>query len=252
MKSTQYQVRYVNPEEVDLRWVKPRPETQERCGPDITRFFFVSDTGNRESLGGVRYNAMEPKLLEHLIDNHRRVKLELARRKGVLKDIDVMVEIGSTILSGLCSDMIAVTNAAEVGRLGHHGLTNYYCSKYISAVHRDFDVGKHDLTLKKKGKQEDVGGCHPCVQLEQTGTDKTLHEWDFAMVRWGIVIETHSNTVCCFNGRHEHGSVIPSRSSSYEANAASSRYHPTKSKRDVDHAEVFRQIRLEMKLRPRA
>ncbi|KAJ7705049.1 hypothetical protein B0H17DRAFT_1126651 [Mycena rosella] len=271
---------YVNPEEINLRWVKPRPETQERCGLDITHSFFVPDTGNKESLGGVQYNAMEPKLLEHLIDNHRRVKVHArtCQAQGGAKgdvygpyachtrdtaddikalfhhatDADVMVEIRSTIVSGLHSDMIAVTNAAEVGHLGRHGLTNYYCSNYISAVHRDFDVGKHNLKQKEKGKkkQEDVSGCHPCVQLEQTGTNKILHEWDFAMVRWGIVIETHSNTVWCFNGRHEHGSVIPSRSS-HEANAASSGYHPTKSKRDVDRAKVFQQIRLGMELRPR-
>ncbi|KAJ7707385.1 hypothetical protein B0H17DRAFT_1125201 [Mycena rosella] len=255
MKSTQYQVKYVNPEEIDLRWVKPRLETQEHC--------------NGESLGGVRYNMMQPKLLECLIDNHQRVKLRGVHRREAMQawstygsmtaagtcqvqggakgdvygpyachsgdtaddikalfchatDTNVMVKIGSTIVSGLRSDMIAVTNAAEVSCLGRHRLTNYYCSSYISTVHRDFNVGRHNLKQKEKGKkkQED-----------------------------GIMIETHSNTVWCFNGWHKHGSVIPSRSS-YEANAASSGYHPTKSKQDVDCAEVFQQIRLGIELRP--
>ncbi|KAJ7678685.1 hypothetical protein B0H17DRAFT_1139241 [Mycena rosella] len=200
MKSTQYQVR------------------QQRIA------------GTRQAQGGAKGDVYGPYAC-HSGDTADDIKA-LFRHAT---DADVMVEIRSTIMSGLRSDMIAVTNAAE----------------YISTVHRDFDVGKHDLKLKEKGKQEDVSGCHPCVQLEQTGTDKTLHEWDFAMVRWGIVIETHSNTVWCFNGRHEHGSVIPSRSS-HEANAVSSGFHPTKSKRDVDRAKVFWQIRLEMELRPRA
>ncbi|KAJ7699612.1 hypothetical protein B0H17DRAFT_1129219 [Mycena rosella] len=290
--SKKYQVRYVNPETKGFKWVKPREQTQKRCGRDINRFFYVHDNGEVEWLGGVRYKAMQQKLLDLLIDNHRRVKVCGVRRRESMQawsyegsmtatgtrqaqgglqgdvygpyachkgdteddikalfrhatDADVLVEIGTTIMPTMRSDIAAVTNSAAVGRLGRHGLTSFYCTNYISAVHRDFDVGRRDIkpdNMKGKGREkgEDLGGCYPCVQLVQTGTDKSLHEWDFAMVRWGIVIETHSNTVWCFNGRHEHGSVIPSRSS-YEANAASSGYHPTDRKLDVERAEVFKQ-----------
>ncbi|KAJ7492056.1 hypothetical protein FB451DRAFT_1165235 [Mycena latifolia] len=284
-------VRYVNPVQLGLTWIGPR-NTHARCGRDITRFYFIHENGEVEWVGGVRYNAMRKKLLNRLIDNHRRVKIcSVCRREamqawaygsmtghgsrqgqGGLRgdtygpyahhkgdspddiralfrhafDTEVLVEIGTTIVPALHSDIIAVSKAAEVHRLGRYGITSFYYSNYISAVHPDFDFGKEDL--KRESGSPNKGKGKPEL-LVQSGTNKSLHEWDFALVRFGIVIETHSNMVWCFNGRHEHGSVHPSHSS-YHNGAMSLGYHPTMRKTDVEHAEFHRQIQFEMNLRP--
>ncbi|KAJ7709488.1 hypothetical protein B0H17DRAFT_1190693 [Mycena rosella] len=113
-------------------------------------------------------------------------------------DADILVEIGATIVPTLWFDINEISKTLEAHRLGRYGITSFYCSNYISAVHPDFDFGRRDIkrdSKKSKGKKVFVGGCYPCVQLEQTGTDKSQHEWDFAMVKWDIVIETRANTV---------------------------------------------------------
>ncbi|KAJ7092831.1 hypothetical protein B0H15DRAFT_799309 [Mycena belliarum] len=279
--------RYVDPRELGIQWYHPRPDVYHRWYPGM---------GKTSDVGGVRYNAMSPKTLEQMIDNHRRVRVRAVRRRDAMQawahgsmtavgtrqatggrqadtyapyachkgdtdddikalfrhavDADVLVEIGATIIPSLRADIIAVSNTSEVGRLGHYGLTSFYCSNYISAVHPDYDFGRGDLghKPKKQGKGkgkgnqqfDPVGGCSPCVQLEQSGTDKSQHEWDFALPEWGVAYETCANTVWCFNGRHRHGSVHPSESS-YNNQAASKGNHPTKRKKDVERAEFHRQ-----------
>lgn len=75
--------------------------------------------------------------------------------------------------------------------MGRYSVEAFYGTNYISANHPDFDANS-DRT------EPDRGDIYPCAQYELTGVDKeTLHEWDFVMARWGIVIETHANTVWC-------------------------------------------------------
>jgi hypothetical protein len=112
------------------------------------------------------------------------------------QDSDVLVEIGTSIVPSLRSDVITMTNVDEVTRMGKHGLTCFSCTNYISALHEDRDIGLEDVGGRRKSKDCE-GGCYPCAQLEQTGTDKSRHEWDFAYIGIGIVIETWPNTVWC-------------------------------------------------------
>ncbi|KAJ6563799.1 hypothetical protein B0H19DRAFT_1067415 [Mycena capillaripes] len=109
-------------------------------------------------------------------------------------DNDVLVEIGTTIIPTMRADIKAVTEVSQTSRMGRYGLTTFNCTDYISAMHPDFDVSAEDV--KNNQAQKDcTGTCYPCGQLEQTGTNKEQHEWDFIMVEFGLVIETHSNTV---------------------------------------------------------
>ncbi|KAJ6624675.1 hypothetical protein B0H10DRAFT_714594 [Mycena sp. CBHHK59/15] len=287
-------IRYINPETLGLRWVGPRDHIQKKCGRDITRFVYHPDQGGPQLVGGVRYNALEPTVLERLTDNHRRVKVRGVRRReeihawnygsmtasgsrqpaGGIKgdgyapytchtgdtpddikalfrhavDTDVLVEVGSTIAPTLRSDIAYLSSATGENRLGRYSLSSFYCTNYISAIHPDGDIGKDDVKHACTAKHY-VGGLYPCIQLVQKRTNKGLHEWDFAMVQWGIVIETWANTVWIFNGRHGHGSVLPSQSS-YNNGAMSSGIHPTKRARDAARAQAIQQIRLGMGLRP--
>jgi hypothetical protein len=92
------------------------------------------------------------------------------------------------------ADIKAVTEVSQTSRMGRYGLTTYNCTDFISAIHPDFDVGEGDV--KDKRVQKDCAdACYPCAQLEQIGTDKKQHEWDFLMAEFGLAIETHRNTV---------------------------------------------------------
>lgn len=107
---------------------------------------------------------------------------------------DILVEMGTSIIPSLRAEIEEMTKTDEVTRMGRHGLTCFSCTNYISAVHHDRDIGLSDVKERRTDK-ECIGGCYPCVQLEQTGTDKSKHEWDFAYLGLGLVIETQSNTI---------------------------------------------------------
>ncbi|KAJ7455281.1 hypothetical protein B0H11DRAFT_1926162 [Mycena galericulata] len=256
-------IRYLDPVKLGMTWIKPQPHVQERCGRDITRFVFTPKNGLPEFVGGVRYNAFEPLILERLIDNHRRVKIRGVRRRDEMQ----AWAYGSMTPSG---------NRQPAGGLQGDGYGPYACHKgdtpddiralFRHAVDADviIEVGRLGLSpaqlerhawaisdiLQKRPKKELRGTTFPCAQLAQSGTDKTRHEWDFAMGKWSVVIETQANTVWAFNGQEEHATVHPSQSS-YNAGAQSSGYHPTKRQRDAARAQAIQQIRLEMGLRPR-
>jgi hypothetical protein len=159
---------------------------------------------------------------------------------------------------------LSALGRSGVNHFGRFGMSTFECDNYISTVHGDFDIGSEDLEAGK-GIKDCLGGYFPCVQLEKKGCKK--HEYDFAYVRWGVVIQTHRNTVWCvpyflsildllsissrvFNGRHEHGTVMPSQSS-VNNNAQSSGKHPTVRARDVIRANNLRRIRCGYNLRPR-
>ncbi|KAJ7688904.1 hypothetical protein B0H14DRAFT_3176117 [Mycena olivaceomarginata] len=239
-------IRFVNPKDLGLMWVRPRPETFKRCGRDITRFIMRSDRNISDSSGVRRRDTMQAWAYGSMTGAGARQPM------GGIKgdDSDVLVEIGTSIVPSLRSDVITMTNVDEVTRMGKHGLTCFSCTNYISALHEDRDIGLEDIGERHKSKDCE-GGCYPCAQLEQTGTDKSRHEWDFAYIGVGIVIETWPNTVWCFNGRIRHGSIMPGNNSYYRNNAMSSGIHPTKRERDAARAAAICQIRHGMQLRPR-
>ncbi|KAJ7640132.1 hypothetical protein B0H17DRAFT_1216743 [Mycena rosella] len=194
------QVRYENPETLGMKWIKPRNHVYSRCGRDITRFYFVHEDDALEWVGGVRYNAMRRKILEYMIDNHRRVRVRsvpssggyaglaygsmtaagsrqplggrhgdiygpYARHRGDTPDdikalfrhavdADILVEIGATIVPTLRSDINEISKTSEAHRLGRYGITSFYCSNYISAVHPDFDFGRQDIKRDSKKSKE--------------------------------------------------------------------------------------------------
>ncbi|KAJ6497198.1 hypothetical protein C8R47DRAFT_1069243 [Mycena vitilis] len=164
-------------------------------------------------------------------------------------DTDVLVEIGTTIIPTMKADIKEMTKENHTARMGRYGLTTFYCTNYISAIHPDYDVGRDDIKEQRPLKKC-RGACYPCVQLEQTGTNKKHHEWDFLISDFGLAIETQSNTVWCFNGRHGHGSNMPGQSS-YDAGAASLGKHPSARRVDGMRAEAIGRVRHGMKLRPR-
>ncbi|KAJ7447874.1 hypothetical protein B0H11DRAFT_2248048 [Mycena galericulata] len=213
----QRRIRYLDPIKLGMVFIKPRPHVQRRCGRDITRLVYTLEDASPEIVGGVRYNAVERIVLERLIDNHHCVKIRGVRRReemqawaygsmtgsgpcqpaGGMKgdgygpypchtgdtpddiralfrhavDADVIIEVGSTIVPGMRTEIAALT-----------------------VLHPDLDIGLQDV-LQKRPKKNLRGTTFPCIQLAQTGTDKTRHEWDFAMGKWNVVIETHANTV---------------------------------------------------------
>ncbi|KAJ7178700.1 hypothetical protein C8R43DRAFT_1118071 [Mycena crocata] len=279
-------IRYFNPEDKGFIWLKPRPETMQRCQQDITRLFWMKKDGSWEWVGGVRFNAMSKETLDQLLGNHRLVIIRALRRRADMQawaygtmtgtglrspmggkvgdvfgpyachegktpddmralyrhavDVDVLVEFGTTIVPTMKKEIKLLTKRVDSNTLGAYALATFYCTNYISCNHSDEDVRPEDL--------DDAGGCRPCVSLQQEGTDKTRHEWDFAMTKFGVVIETHANTIWCFNGRHEHGSIIPSQSS-IDKKAVSKGDHNTAKKTTAVRADKIRQIREGMGLR---
>ncbi|KAJ7785280.1 hypothetical protein DFH07DRAFT_763876 [Mycena maculata] len=77
-------LRYINPESLGMQWIKPRPEVQKRYQRDITRLFWYPEGVEAVLVGGVRYEAFEPTILQRLIDNHRRVKVRSIHCRGIL------------------------------------------------------------------------------------------------------------------------------------------------------------------------
>lgn len=93
----------MNPEDLDLTWVRPRPETFDRCGKDITRFILEKDDGkdvlvsfigvlcsfqagiHSFQVGGVRYQAFSEDTLGLMIENHRRVTVRGVRRREAME-----------------------------------------------------------------------------------------------------------------------------------------------------------------------
>jgi hypothetical protein len=82
------------------------------------------------------------------------------------QDTDISVEIGNTIIPTMKAETTALTNASEVTRMGHYGLSTFYCTDYISAIHPDRDIGVEDLK-QKRSEKDCKGACYACVQLEQ-------------------------------------------------------------------------------------
>ncbi|KAF8143966.1 hypothetical protein K438DRAFT_1874743 [Mycena galopus ATCC 62051] len=75
-------------------------------------------------------------------------------------------------------------------------------------MHSDWDFGLEDL-VKGLKKMKGRGSLRPCAQLRKTRCGR--NNYNFAYVRWGVVVRTMTNTVWVFNGRDVHGTVMPSQ-----------------------------------------
>jgi hypothetical protein len=122
-----------------------------------------------------------------LVSNHL-----LAIQLTSTQDVDVLIETGNTICPGLKQEIAELTNTSELNRLGRTGLANFTCTNYISCVHPDADIGLADL-LAGRGKTDSLGSLFPCAQLSKTGCGPD--DYNFAYVRFGVVVRTMTNTV---------------------------------------------------------
>ncbi|KAJ7439729.1 hypothetical protein B0H11DRAFT_2253636 [Mycena galericulata] len=138
-------------------------------------------------------------------------------------DADILVEAGDSIFPGLKPQLAWTTAEAHVNRLGRYGLSLFNCHNYISSTHEDPDIGQEDL-LSGNSPSTCIGGLYPCAQLVKENCGP--HDYNFAYARWGMVVQTQPNTVWVFNGRHAHGTVMPSQSA-VNQNATSAGIHPT-------------------------
>lgn len=108
------------------------------------------------------------------------------------QDTDILVEAGTSIYKDMQSQISWTTAEASVNRFGRYGLSTFYCHNYISPVHTDSDIGKQDL-LSGCSLANALGGLYPCMQLTKTNCGP--QDYNFAYVRWGMVIQTQPNTV---------------------------------------------------------
>ncbi|KAJ7612385.1 hypothetical protein DFH06DRAFT_1371504 [Mycena polygramma] len=167
---------------------------------------------------------------------------------------DAMVEVGDTIAPGMRKNINELTRKSGVDRLGRTGLTNYVCSNYINCLHPDNDGSLEDF-LAGRGKKDSKGGLYPCAQLLKKGCGK--HAFNFAYARFGVVIRTMTNTVWVFNGRHVHGTVMPSQSRMMRLRGGAGKgdgskgSHPNAKAANVARARKIREIRGGYNLRPR-
>lgn len=110
-----------------------------------------------------------------------------------MQDTDVLLEAAATIHPALKRDL-GSTAGSGVKRFGRYGMSAFYCHNYISCIHADLDIGKEDV---EKGRAHNAcqGDLYPCVQLRKDKCGR--QDYNFAYVRWGIVICTWANAVWC-------------------------------------------------------
>ncbi|KAJ7107303.1 hypothetical protein C8R43DRAFT_963132 [Mycena crocata] len=157
-------------------------------------------------------------------------------------DTDILITAAKTIYPQLEQDLLEITEGSELNRFRRFGVTGFYCTDFLSCLHRDRDiVRKKQPTL------------HPCIQLskEKCGPN----DYNFGMVEWGVAIRTEENTVWytsvsytyisytdhnrVFNGRDVHGTIMPSQSA-FNNGAASKGKHDTNNTKDVNRATACR------------
>ncbi|KAJ7129838.1 hypothetical protein C8R43DRAFT_1240018 [Mycena crocata] len=140
-------------------------------------------------------------------------------------DTDILIMAAKTIYPDLEHDLLHITEESELNRFGRFGITGFYCTNFISCLHRDQDmVNTGRSTL------------HPCIQLskENCGPD----DYNFGMVEWGLAIRTQENAVWVFNGRDVHGTIMPSQTA-MDNGAASKGKHDTNNEKNVDRATTI-------------
>ncbi|KAJ7691266.1 hypothetical protein B0H17DRAFT_1133797 [Mycena rosella] len=123
-----------------------------------------------------------------------------------LQDTGVLAEVGATIYPDMKRQLASLSKSG-IKHFGRFGIP----------VHDDLDMGQEDLKLGR-GLTNSLGGWPKKNWAERL---------QFCVRAWGVVIETRPNTVWVFNGRHEHGTVMPSESAYHQNLAESFGTHPT-------------------------
>ncbi|KAJ6453286.1 hypothetical protein C8R47DRAFT_1229084 [Mycena vitilis] len=251
--------------EFELRVITYRDDVFNRCGKDITKFV-LRETNT--CVGGVRFQALSTKSFFQLQDSHRLISICSLKRRASMEayaygtmsgrgsrqaaggwtgdtyapyavhqgntiedfealfrqgmDADTLVTAGCSIYPPLRSKIAKSTNKSGLSRFGTLGGTSFYCTNYMSTIHDDEDDGED-------AEHEDEGMLQPCIQLEKKNC--LDDEYNFGMVRFGIVIQTEENALWLFNPRHEHGTLIP-RASSVQGGATSNGTHRTNRRKD--------------------
>ncbi|KAJ7820120.1 hypothetical protein B0H14DRAFT_3472606 [Mycena olivaceomarginata] len=97
---------------------------------------------------------------------------------------------------------------SDVNRLGRTVLLLFKLRPIISALCMVMLIcPAADLRARHPIKKA-LGTLYPCVQLAKSGCSS--NSYNFAYVKYGVVVQTQANTVWDFNGREEHGTVMPS------------------------------------------
>ncbi|KAJ6513124.1 hypothetical protein C8R45DRAFT_335029 [Mycena sanguinolenta] len=161
---------------------------------------------------------------------------------------DVLAEAGTSIFPPLKRNLKALTESAGLNHLGRYGISSFYCHNYISCVHEDPDNSAEDVEAGR-GRTTGRGGQFPCVQLTKSGCSK--NSYNFAYTAFGQVIQTRSNTVWLFNGRHAHATTVMPSQREVNRRARSEGWHDTAPGAAVVRARRLRMIRCGYNLRPR-
>ncbi|KAJ7152312.1 hypothetical protein C8R43DRAFT_950915 [Mycena crocata] len=196
---------------VRVRGLKRRDEIDEWAYGTMT------GTGSRLPIGGKLGDGYAP-YARHSGDSVEDIKVLFRHAM----DTDILIMAAKTIYPDLEHDLLHITEESELNRFGRFGITGFYCTNFISCLHRDQDIintGRSTL--------------HPCIQLskENCGPD----DYHFGMVEWGLAIRTQENSVWVFNGRDVHGTIMPSQSA-VDNGAASKGKHDTNNEKNVDRA----------------
>ncbi|KAJ7789526.1 hypothetical protein B0H14DRAFT_3502883 [Mycena olivaceomarginata] len=162
-------------------------------------------------------------------------------------DVDILVEAGATIYPPMKEELEELAQLSDVNRLGRTVLLLFSCANYISAVHGDADMSAADLRAGRSIKKA-LGTLYPCVQLAKSGCSN--NSYNFAYMKYGVVVQTRANTVWDFNGREEHGTVMPSHNKVMN-NAVAKGKHPTSRGVDIQRGAHIREVRGGYNLRPR-
>ncbi|KAJ7725391.1 hypothetical protein B0H16DRAFT_283324 [Mycena metata] len=270
---------YISPAELQLKRFEARPLDHtcwRNCGQDILKFIHRRES-EEHLVGGFRFNALSPEALKIMQENHGRVRIHTLRRRedmhkwsyGTMTaagsrmpvgggkgdgyapyashtgetvedietlfrhavDADILITVAKSIYPNIEKDMIQITEDSELNRFGRFGVTGYYCTNFISCIHSDKDikpkVGHHPIL-------------HPCIQLFK---DKCgPHDYNFGMIKWGVIVRTMVNTAWIFDGNDEHGTEMPSESA-MNAGASSSGEHHAVSAKNANRASACREVR---------
>ncbi|KAJ7791969.1 hypothetical protein B0H14DRAFT_2624551 [Mycena olivaceomarginata] len=255
---------YLHPfDDLNMELIEYRPEVFDRCGQDI--------------VGGVRFRAFPPEILALLNKNHQLTEVRGIRRRAHMQawsygsmtpggsrvptvhqgvtlddmravfrhasDVDILVEAGATIYPPMKEELEELAQLSDVNRLGRTVLSLFSCANYISAVHGDADMSAADLRAGRSIKKA-LGTLYPCVQLAKSGCSN--NSYNFAYMKYGVVVQTQANTVCShdtrdFNGREEHGTVMPSHNEVMN-NAVAKGKHPTSRGVDIQRGAHIREV----------
>ncbi|KAJ7833151.1 hypothetical protein B0H14DRAFT_2591669 [Mycena olivaceomarginata] len=218
---------YLHPfDDLNMELIEYRPEVFDRCGQDI--------------VGGVRFRAFPPEILALLNKNHQLTEVRGIRRRAHMQawSYGSMTPGGSrvpTVHQGVTlDDMRAVfRHASDVDILVEAGATIYPPMKEeLEELAQLSDVNRLGRTV--------------LVALQLRQLYQRCACYNFAYMKYGVVVQTQANTVCShdtrdFNGREEHGTVMPSHNEVMN-NAVAKGKHPTSRGVDIQRGAHIREV----------